>query len=179
MKVSRGAILLAVIFFGVALYPVVSGAFTDDREVPPPPVEVPSPSTSASVSANTLPPLPELEGPPPRAVSYASLQEMTAALESKGLGCSLLDYLDQEDPTLKEFALCDIGSDQRRVDLYLYENWKLRNFWVPSIRDTGLPFVYGPNWIVVVAGLPETAEERAALIRLALGGKILQGQQKG
>ena len=176
--------LLAAAFFVLAAVPLVSNLLPDDPPEPPPPPAQPEPTPSSlppvtspptaapQLDDEKLPPLPQLKGPAPKPKGYESIEELAADLAAAGLKCEP-SYLDQPDPTLKEFALCDIDSASRRLDLWLYENAYDRDGWLASMRGSGIEVIYGPNWIITVAGDPETAAHRARLVQLAIGGRRL------
>ena len=116
--------------------------------------------------------MPTLARAGPRPRRYRTIEHLAAALKKRGLVCTNLEYLDQPDPTLAEFALCDMGGPSRRIDIYRYASATRRDQWLPGMIGV-VDLVYGPNWIITVVGDPATAPERAALIAEAIGGRVL------
>ena len=142
-----------------------------------PPPRPPSPSASAEPSPleSTKPtPFPSFVGPAPEAKKYGSTDELASALKERGINCETLQFLDQPDPTLSEFSLCDPGSVERRFNIYFYPSAPNRKLWLGDMREQKLPLplVWGPNWIIVAGGDPETAEKRIEAIQGAIGGTI-------
>jgi len=124
----------------------------------------PTPSTSSSESPTAAP-----------GTRYASIDDLAARMEDGGLPCTSLSYLKQSNPTLKEFALCDPNGDaHQRLDIYLFRNSSDRDEWIGAIVQSELPWLLGPNWIVVAAGDPTTAEDRIDVVQTAIGGQIPQ-----
>ena len=156
----KGAIFLAA---ALLLFAVISGVRSLDLGGEP---EVDGATTTTTTH------LPDIEGPPPPARRFKSLDELVATMGSAGLECTYLDEQDVPEPSVKAFAICDVGDPANRFDIYLYETTFQRNLWFPSRVDSGLPWVYGPNWIVVIAGESSTTARRSELLRLAIGGKV-------
>lgn len=168
----RGAIALTIFFFLVAGWQATGGFGSDEQPAAPPVVDM-TPDVAPvepSPSVTELAPLPRVQGPPPRAKTYATIEELAADLEEKGLACTSLQHLEQPDPTLQDFALCDMGDPSRRVDIYLFPSPANRDLWLPGMKKIDL--VFGPNWILNGAGDPETIPQRLRSIRNAIGGKI-------
>ena len=145
--------------------------------MPPPPqvVDTPSPSPEPSPTETArLEPFPTFEGPAPKARKYGSTGELASALEDRGIKCETLDFLDQPDPTLTEFSLCDPGAAERRFNIYFYETPDNRELWLGLMKEQELPLplVWGPNWIIVAAGEPATAAKRIESIQGAIGGTL-------
>ena len=120
-----------------------------------------SPTASASANPGT---------------DYASISGLARDLKAGGIECSDLTFLKQSKTSaLREFALCDPKKDPlRRLDIYLFESAKARDRWIGGIVQTGLPWLLGPNWIIVAGGEPTTAQERIELTQKAIGGQIPQ-----
>ena len=180
---SKTGIGLAVLFLGLALFQGARGLFASDPAPPPPPApnETPSPTPEPSLSpaasaskAPKLAPFPTFRGEPPKPQPYDSTEELTSALTARGIECQSLEFLDQDDPTLSEFSLCDPGSSDRRFNIYFYETPENRALWLGymKVQELPLPLVWGPNWIVVAAGEPATAAKRIESIQGAIGGTI-------
>ena len=174
---SKGAIALAAVFIAVAGWQAAGALLPQDDVTPPPTTPTtmvtPEPTTPAPEPGSPQPTeaeLPRVPGPPPPARRYASVEEITRQLMTKGLECTFVQHLDQPDPTLKDFALCDMGDPTRRIDIFLYENSGTRNLWLPGLKDVDI--VYGPNWIITGAGDIETIPARLRSIRNTLGGKL-------
>ena len=175
---SKPGIAIAAIFLGLALFQGARGLFVSNNAPPPPPppvAETPSPSVEPSpTKPPRLKPFPVFEGPAPDAQSYGSTEELASALSERGITCDSIEYLDQPDPTLSEFSLCDVGAEERRFNLYFYETPRNRAVWIRSMRAQKVPqpLVWGPNWIVVGSGDPETAMKRVRAVQGAIGGTI-------
>ncbi len=186
---SRSGILLTVLFLGLGLFSAARSFFPSDPAPPPAPVQdtTPSPSPEASLSPEASPspevsptevaklePFPTFEGPRPKPQAYDTTQDLAAALADKGIECTNLDFLEQDNPTLKEFSLCDPGTANRRFNIYFYDSAANRKLWIGLMKSQKLPLplVYGPNWIIVAAGEPSTAMKRIEAIAGALGGRI-------
>ena len=156
---SRPAIVVAALLLVIGVVGAVR-ALTDGGDEPP----------AQSLGTEHLP---DVDGPPPRAKSYESLDEFVAAFESEGFECSeFMDMGTEGQPTLLGFGICDVGDVANRFDLYLYRSPSARDRWFESRINSGLPWLYGPNWIVVVAGEPQTAARRLELVQNALGGQV-------
>ena len=113
----------------------------------------------------------------PPGVKYRSIDALAVDLKKGGLECADLTYLKQNNPTLKEFALCDPEHDaNQRLDIYLFEKSGHRNQWIGSIVQSGFPWLLGPNWIIVAGGDPTTAEDRLGSVQEAIGGKVPEVQ---
>lgn len=176
---SKTGAVLAALFLGLALFQGARELFVADQpaqpqpEITETPTPTPTPETSPSASP-ALQPFPTFEGNPPEARSYESTKGVAAALEEKGIECTSLQFLDQGDPTLKEFSLCDPGAEERRFNIYFYESARNRASWLASMEQQKLPLplVWGPNWIVVAGGDPMTAKARVRSIQGAIGGTI-------
>lgn len=175
---SRTGIAVAAVFLGLALFQGTRGLFASDAApspLPPPVSATPSPTVEPTPSkAPRLKPFPTFKGPAPEAQGYGSTEELAAALDKQGITCDSVEYLDQPDPTLSEFSLCDVGAEVRRFNIYFYETPKNRAVWVSSMKAQKVPqpLVWGPNWIVVGSGDPETAMKRIKAVRGAIGGTI-------
>lgn len=143
-------------------------ACAGEPEPPEPPDAAPSSSLEAEATESAAP-----VGPAPE---FASIADAARTMREAGLECTTLSRLEQDNPGLKDFALCDVGDTANRVDIYLFENQKRRDSWFGRIVATKLPWVFGPNWIMVIAGDPETAEERAAQIAEATGASVADVQ---
>lgn len=103
---------------------------------------------------------------------YRSIDALASDLKQGGLECTDLIYPEQENPGLKEFALCDPEKDPlQRINIYLFKTAEVRDSYIGSIVQSGLPWLLGPNWITVAAGEPATAEERLAAAQQAIGGQ--------
>ena len=169
----RAAIAIAALFLGLAVVQF-TGVLESDPEPPPPPfVQTPTPSPEPTETGKPQE-FPDFPGPKPRAQSYESTQELADALASRGIECSELNYLDQPDPTLSEFSLCDPGTTEFRFNIYFYPSARMRAEWVDSMKaqKLPLPLVWGPNWIIVAAGEPASAKDRIRSIAGAIGGTI-------
>ena len=158
-------------FFALAGWQVLKPA----SQEPPPPPPVPAQTSAAptiepSVSPTELSPLPRIAGPPPRPKTYKTIEALADDLAAVGLECTSLQHLEQPDPTLQDFALCDMGDPNRRIDIYLYPSTPNRDLWLPGMKKIDL--VFGPNWIINGAGEIETIPRRLRSIRNALGGQI-------
>lgn len=179
---SRTAIALTALFLGAALFQGARGLFVSDAAPPPPPVvqETPSPSPEASPTETTsaetpkLKPFPTFAGEPPEPQSYASTEELAAALAERGIECTSLEFLEATDPTLEAFSLCDPGTSARRLNIYFYPAPANRKLWLGNLeaQKLPLPLVWGPNWIIVAAGEPKTADARLKSIQGAIGGTL-------
>ena len=176
---SKSAIAVAAMFLGLALFQGARGLFVSDAAPPPPPpppvTQPPTPSVTPSpVETPKLKPFPTFKGRPPEAEAYGSTEELASDLEKRGIECETLQFLDQPDPTLSEFSLCDPGTEMRRFNIYFYETVASREEWLRSMESQKLPLplAWGPNWIVVAAGEPATAMKRIKSIRGAIGGTI-------
>ena len=180
---SKTGIGLAALFLGLALFQGARGLLASDPTPPPPPApnETPSPTPEPSLSpdasaskAPQLKPFPTFKGEPPEPRPYDSTEELTSALKERGIECQTLEFLEQGDPTLSEFSLCDPGTSQRRFNIYFYETPENRELWLGLMKEQELPLplVWGPNWIVVAAGEPTTAAKRIKSIQGAIGGTI-------
>ncbi|MDP9067815.1 MAG: hypothetical protein M3N53_05650 [Actinomycetota bacterium] len=178
---SKTAIGIAALFLGLALFQAASGLFASDPAPPPPPPQAATPSPSPEPSLSPKPakppklkPFPTFAGPAPEPKTYEDTEALAAALADRGIECTTLDFLDQPDPTLSEFSLCDPGTPNRRFNIYFYETEENRALWLGLMKEQKLPLplVYGPNWIVVAAGEPSTAMKRIEAIRGAIGGEI-------
>jgi hypothetical protein len=117
--------------------------------------------------------LPSYAGPRPEPKQYSTIKQLASALDAKGFTCTSLQYLEQEDPSLAEFALCDMGNETRRIDIWRYESKRQRDRWLPGMLGE-VDLVYGPNWILTVVGEPTTAPERADSIASAIGGEVVR-----
>lgn len=170
----RAGIAVVVLFLGLAVVQFTGVLESDPEPPPPPPVEeTPSPSTEPT-TAEEPQEFPEPSGPKPKAQSYESTEDLAKALAAEGIKCSELDYLEQPDPSLSEFSLCDPGATQSRFNIYFYSSPQARGEWVSSMKaqKLPLPLAWGPNWIIVAAGEPATAKERIRSIAGAIGGTI-------
>lgn len=171
---SKPAIAVAVLLFAAAVFSAVQTTGSEPASAPDPPATTPStPSTPIPEAAAQLPRLP---GPAPAAKPYGSTDDMAADLASAGLPCTDYTILEQNDPRLKEFALCDYKSAHNRYNLYVFRDADSRDKWMGSIATAQIPWVFGPNWIVVVVGDPASGPQRAELLQLAIGGQIAQVQ---
>jgi len=104
---------------------------------------------------------------------YRSIDDLTRDMSNTNVACTDLNYLDAPDPGLKEFALCDPERDPlQRLNIYLFKSASGRDSYFGSIVQSGLPWMFGPNWIVVAAGEPETAQDRLKHAQEAIGGQI-------
>jgi hypothetical protein len=171
---SKTGIAIAALFFGLALFQGARGLFVSDPAPLPPPSADETASPSAEPSPTELKPFPSFEGPRPEAKTYESTEALVDDLAAKGIECATLDYLDQPDPTLQEFSLCDPGTYERRFNIYFYPSPANRKLWLGGMRaqKLPLPLAFGPNWIVVAAGDPATAMDRIRSIAGAIGGQI-------
>lgn len=175
-RMSKTGIALAVIFLGLALFQGARGFFVSDPAPPPAsPPPATTPSSEPSATETTRPePFPPASGPVPQPRAYSSTDELVGALSGGGIDCSSLEVLEDDDPTLEEFSLCDPGTTQRRLNIYFYPAPANRKLWVGNLeaQKFPLPLVWGPNWIIVGAGDPETAHERVESVQGAIGGTI-------
>ena len=168
---SKTGIIITALFLGLALFSGGRSLLQSTEVARPPEVEEDS---TPSPSATELDAFPTFEGPAPKPKKYNSTEELTADLAARGIECSSLEYLDQPDRTLEEFSLCDPGTYERRFNIYFYPSRPNRQLWLQGMREQELPLplVWGPNWIVVAAGDPETAHTRIKSIQGAIGGTI-------
>ena len=167
---SKGAIAITALFFALAGWQVVRPMLAGGPAPPPVyPTAAPQPTVVPSPTPE-LEPLPRVQGPPPRAKTYRTIQALAEDLAGAGLECTSLQHLEQPDRTLQDFALCDMGDPSRRIDIYLYPSPANRDLWLPSMKKIDL--VFGPNWIINGAGDPETIPARLRSIRNTLGGEI-------
>lgn len=134
-----------------------------------------------SCASDEIPESPEASAPPTSmptdtvgpAKRYDSIDALASDLEKGGVVCTDLGFLKQKNPTLKEFALCDPEKDpHQRLNIYLFKKSADRDQWMGSIVQSGLPWIFGPNWIIVGAGQPTTAEQRLEQVREAIGGQV-------
>jgi hypothetical protein len=174
---SKTGAAVAALFLGLALFQGARGLFfSDPATVPAPPAtETPSPTLEPTPTESAkLKPFPKFSGPVPEPKSYPSTDELVASLEARGIQCTNLQFLDQPDPTLTEFSLCDSGTASRRFNIYFYESEENRQLWLGYMKEQKLPLplVWGPNWIVVSAGEPSTAKARIKSIQGAIGGTV-------
>lgn len=179
---NRVGIGIAAAFLAIGGFQAAQAFFTSDAVAPPPappeaaetPTPTPSPEPSLSAEPEKPEPFPTFSGPAPAPKPYENTEALAAALADRGIECTTLDFLDQPDPTLSEFSLCDPGTPNRRFNIYFYETEKNRALWLGLMKEQKLPLplVYGPNWIIVAAGEPSTAKKRIEAIRGALGGEI-------
>lgn len=178
---SKTGIAVAAAFLALALFQGARGMFTSDPVAPPPPVTADTPTITRTPTPEPSPskptklkPFPTFEGEPPAPKTYSTTKDLAAELQEKGIDCANLNFLDQPDPSLTEFSLCDPGSPERRINIYFYEKERDRAVWLASMEEQKLPLplVWGPNWIVVAAGDPTTAMERIKSIRGVLGGTV-------
>ena len=169
------AIGAAVVFLGVGVTGAVR-AFAPDELAAPDPSLISPPPKSSPTPKPRLEPLPVPQGPPPQPVSYASIEALAQALANRGLTCTDLNDLPQPNATLKQFALCDMGSPNRRVNIWLYETPTLRRAWVGQMLGA-IDLVHGANWIVTPAGESSTRLKRARLVSLAIGGEVVPAQK--
>lgn len=180
---SKAGIALAVFFLGIAAVQMTGVLEREPQAAPPPPppATMPSASPDPTPTKVKLEPFPRFTGPSPKAKFYKSSEELAAALAKKGIECTSLNPLDQPDPTLKEFYLCDVGAPERRFNIYLLPGIANRNLWVTNMKHQklALPIVYGPNWIVVAAGDPDTAMKRVKAVAGAIGGEVRDFSPKG
>ena len=156
---QKRAIAVAAIFLLVGGLVVVQTLGNESAPAPEPT----APTSSAP---------PEVAQTAPPTMPFNKVGDLRAAMRRGGLACTDFSILEQDNPGLTGFALCDVGSADNRYDFYVFKNSKARNGWIGSIVEGGLPWVFGPNWIVVVAGDPNTAIERAELLQQAIGGQI-------
>ena len=174
---SRTGIVVAAFFLGLALFQGARTLFFSDPAAPPPPTPAPTTAPSPEPSAPETPkpqPFPPPPGLVPEASTYSSSDELVAALAEAGIECTSLEVLEDEDPTLEEFSLCDPGTTERRLNIYFYPAPANRKLWVGNLeaQKFPLPLVWGPNWIIVAAGEPKTADKRIKSIQGAIGGTI-------
>lgn len=166
---QKVAIVLAgilLVIAGVSAVRTIGNESTLEPEPAAPPPPAPTPTDA----------LPRIDGPPPPTVPFPTVDAVSSAMSRAGLTCTDFNILDQDDPTLKSFALCDIGTPDNRYNIYVFRNSNARDGWIGSIAGSGLPWVFGPNWIVIAAGDPNTAERRARLVQQAIGGQIAEVQ---
>ena len=175
----RAGIVVAVLFVGLAIVQF-TGVFASDPEPPPPPPVEETPTPVPTETAEPKP-FPTITGPRPEPKSYESTEELVDDLAAKGIECSELNYLDQPDPTLSEFSLCDPGTTDFRFNIYMYPSAPNRKLWLDGMKAQKLPvpLAWGPNWIIVAAGEPSTAKERIRSIAAAIGGTIEDFSPKG
>lgn len=174
---SRWGIAAAGLFLALALWQGLGGLLGEDDPTVPAAPSSPAPSATpppTPTPSPTVPGFPTFSGPRPKAKSYESTEELVTDLAAKGIECTSLDYLDQPDRTLQEFSLCDPGTTDYRFNIYFYPAAPNRKLWVDSMESQKLPspLVWGPNWIIVAAGEPDSAMERIRSIQGAIGGTI-------
>ena len=172
---SRWGIAAAGLFLALALWQGLGGLLADDEPTLPGTPGNPAPRATPTPSETPTPTeFPTFKGPKPEPEFYDSTEELTADLAEKGIECASLEYLDQQDPTLKEFSLCDPGTPDFRFNIYFYPAAPNRKLWLGDMKaqKLPLPLVWGPNWIIVAAGDPETAKDRIRSIAGAIGGTV-------
>jgi len=176
---SRTGILVAALFLGLALFQGARSLFAADIAPPAPaPVETPSPTPESSpnepAKSPKPKPFPKFSAPGPEPQTYSSTDELVGALKDRGIECTSLEFLEATDPTLEEFSLCDPGTSARRLNIYFYAALANRKLWLGNLKaqELPLPLVWGPNWIIVAAGEPSTADARLKSIQGAIGGTL-------